>query len=578
LLLPSRKCVLVALKKGIMKQSIGWLGVLVGALTSLVVMALAYLGNLLLALPFFPFDLFDWLTRHLPGVVIEFTLRLMISLITVLHLGPTASTAKLAEQIQSLGLVVLTGVVFGWALSWLVGQQRRWIIFVGTASGLLLWIAVAFVELSLHTQTASQWIGLTWLLLLLTGWGWGMARFLKAVSSEVVLTISEPATSTVIPQSVLAKKLTRRNLLALAGTSAISAVVLLVGLEKFRQTDVIPAVTPLSARRPSDVPPTGSIPFGPEYTSGPAASPSPAALAARITPAPGTRPEVTNTGDLYRIDINTVPPKINANTWHLELTGLVKQPMSFTLDQIRAFPSVSQAVTLSCISNLVGGDLIGTTFWTGVRVKDVLNEAGLLPNATEIAMQSADGYYEGMNLKEAMDDRSLFVYAINGQTLSSTHGFPLRLYVPDRYGMRLPKWLTSLKAIDGPNRGYWTARGWSAEAVPMTTSVIDTIYDNPDDFKKTGVVPLGGIAWAGDRLISKVEVQIDGGPWFEAQLRDPALSPLTWVQWRYDWKATPGLHQVKVRATDGKGIPQETSSSFPSPEGATGIDSVTITI
>jgi hypothetical protein len=354
--------------------------------------------------------------------------------------------------------------------------------------------------------------------------------------------------------------------------------VLIFGLKKFQQADVVPVITPVATRRPSDVPPTGSVPFGPEYTSGPAASPSPAALAARISPAPGTRPELTRAGDLYRIDINTVPPKVDAKTWRLELTGLVKQPLSLTLDQIRAFPSVSQAVTLSCISNLVGGDLIGTTYWTGVKVKDVLNEAGLLSNASEIAMESADGYYEGMNLKEAMDDRTLFVYAINGQALSSTHGFPLRLYVPDRYGMRLPKWLTKLKVIDGPNRGYWTARGWSAAAVPQTTAVIDTIYDNPDDFKKTGVVPLGGIAWAGDRLISKVEVQIDGGPWLEAQLRNPALSPLTWVQWRYDWKATPGLHDVKARATDGTGITQTSSSSFPSPEGATGYGEVKITI
>jgi hypothetical protein len=301
-------------------------------------------------------------------------------------------------------------------------------------------------------------------------------------------------------------------------------------------------------------------------------------LAARFAPAPGTRPEVTSVKDFYRIDINSIPPRVDPKTWRLEISGLVRQPLSLTLDQIRAFPSVSQAVTISCISNLVGGDLIGTNFWTGVRVKDVLNEAGLLSKASEIGMVSADDYYEGMNLKEAMDERTLFVYAMNGEPLTAEHGFPLRLYVPDRYGMRLPKWLTKLNMIDGPNRGYWTARGWSASAVPMTTSVIDTIYDNPDEFKKTGVVPLGGIAWSGDRLISKVEVQIDGGPWLETQLRAPALGPLTWVQWGYDWKALPGLHQVKVRAADGKGVLQESSASFPSPEGATGYDEVTITI
>jgi Sulfite oxidase and related enzymes len=496
-----------------MKPVRAWLGLLSGAAVSLMGMALSYLGNAWLGWPFFPFVLFDWLTRHLPGKLIDFTLNILIQLIAGLHLGPTAATAKLAEHVLALGLVLVAGMLLGLGLAWLLKARAP------------------------------------------AGNG-------------------RPAQGSAEPGSVLEKKLTRRGLFVLAGGGLISAMVLWLGLERFAQPEPSAAVTTLSTPTPA----AGSLPYGPEYTSGPAASPSPARLAARIAPAVGTRPEVTSVKDFYRIDINSLPPRLEASTWRLEISGLVRQPLSLSLDQIRAFPSVSQAVTLSCISNLVGGDLIGSNFWTGVRAKDLLNEAGLLPKASEIAMLSADDYYEGMTLAEAMDERTLFVYAMNGEPLTAAHGFPLRLYVADRYGMRLPKWLTKLNVIDGPNRGYWTARGWSATAIPMTMSIIDTIYADAAEFKKTGLVPLGGIAWAGDRGISKVEVQIDGGEWSEVQLRDPALSPLTWVEWRYDWPAASGLHQVKVRATDGQGNLQTPRTSLPSPEGATGYEEVTITV
>jgi DMSO/TMAO reductase YedYZ molybdopterin-dependent catalytic subunit len=560
-----------------MKRSFWLMGALVGFLTSLITMAFSYLGNLWLSLSFFPFDLFDWLTRHLPGSVIEFVLQRMISLIAFLHLGPTASTAKLAEQIQALGLVSLTGVVFGLVLAWVLIKRRTWLIRAGLLGGVFLWLGMAVVEISLPTLS-KIWVSLIWFFLLLVGWGWQLARFLEIRSRVEVVTTHPPQPSTEVPESILNKQISRRNMLALVAASITSAAVLLSGLVKLRRAGEAASTTPAPGLSGTSVPLANKFPYGPEYTSGPAASPSLAALTARIDPAAGTRPEITRVADFYRIDINTVPPKVDAATWRLNLTGLVKNPISLSLDQILLRPAVSQAVTLSCISNLIGGDLIGTNYWTGIRLKDLLNEAVLQPNAFLIAFTSADGYYEGLALKEAMDERTLLVYAMNGELLTAEHGFPLRIFVPDHYGMRQPKWITEMNVIDGPNRGYWTARGWSASAVPMTTSVIDTQDINASDFKQTGIMPLGGIAYAGDRGITKVEVQIDEDPWVEAELRAPAISPLTWVQWRFEWKPAPGTHIVGVRATDGAGVPQELTLSYPSPEGATGIHKVTFNI
>ena len=563
-----------------MKRSFWWLSALVGFLTSLVVMAISYLGYLWAGLPFFPFDLFDWLTRYLPGSIIEFGLRNMIALITALHLGPTASTAKLAEQVQALGLVAVTGIVFGLVLVWVRQKHEGRLWTAAQIGGGVLWLGMAVVEFSLPTPPAAGlFIGLFWLLILLEGWGWQLARLLRMFTPEPVRAVAiEPEQPSEMPQTTLDKKITRRNMLGLLGTSLVSAILLLTGLVKYRQAGAIGSRAETAGGSSGPTPIPHQIPFGPEYTSGAAASPSPAALAARIAAAPGTRPEIDTPAQFYRVDINTIPPNVDAASWRLNLTGLVQNPLSLTLDEIWARPSVSQAVTLSCISNPVGGDLIGNNYWTGLRFKDILAEAGVQAGAQEIAINSKDGFYEGLPLSEAMDERTLLVYAMNGQPLTVEHGFPLRLFAPGHYGMKLPKWITAMKVTSQPVSGYWVDRGWSATAIPQTTSVIDTSSVNASDLKATGIFPLGGIAWAGDRGISKVEVQIDKDPWVAAELRSPAVGPLTWVQWRYDWKPAPGRHVIQVRATDGAGALQVATFSDPQPEGATGIDNVMINI
>jgi DMSO/TMAO reductase YedYZ molybdopterin-dependent catalytic subunit len=562
-----------------MKRSSLLAGALIGLATSLVMMAVSYLGSVLIGLPFLPFDLFDWLTRVLPGGLIAPILGAMISIISALHLGPTDTTAKLAEQIQALGLVALTGLAFGLVLAWVGVERRAWLERAGLVGGAILWVGMVVVEVSLPATSSGLFLSLTWLLILLAGWGWQLSRLLELFTRNIRQPATDKASSTDSGLTAFERQMTRRNMLVLAGTSAVSVVVLLLGLEKYRQAGTVTSGG--SAALPSVGGATSTphhIPYGPEYTSGPAASPSPAVLAERINPAPGTQAEITPADQFYRVDINALPPVVDGNSWRLNLTGLVKNPISLTLDEVWARPSITQAVTLSCVSNLVGGDLISSNYWTGVRFKDILTEAGVQPGAQEIALTAADGYYEGLSLDEAMDERTLLVYAMNGDPLTTEHGFPLRLYVPGHYGMKLPKWITQMEVIDHPAAGYWVDRGWSPTAIPQTTSVIDTVAVDKSDLQKTGIMPLGGIAWSGERGISKVEVQVDNQPWVTADLRSPAISPLTWVQWRYDWKPAPGSHTVQVRATDGAGALQDPTSSDPAPEGATGIDAVSINI
>ncbi|RPJ51227.1 MAG: hypothetical protein EHM21_03220, partial [Chloroflexi bacterium] len=361
----------------------------------------------------------------------------------------------------------------------------------------------------------------------------------------------------------------RRQFLTLVGLGSATILVTATGISLMDEDESVP-VTGDGVNGLPDV--------NASTTSGPAQSPPAGELNNRIEPAPGTRPELTANENFYRIDINTIPPSVNGETWRLAVGGLVDNPLELTLEEIRSRPAHSQAITLECISNRLAGDLISTSMWTGVRLKDILEEAGLRQGAQEVYIESADGFYESVPMSDAMDESTLLVYEMNGEALPEPHGFPLRIYIPNRFGMKQPKWITRMEVIDHEGAGYWVERGWSDTAIPPTTSVIDTVAADSAESGSNGangrVLPVGGIAYAGARGISKVEVQVDDGPWEAAELRDPPLSPLTWVQWRYEWAAQPGQHTFRVRAYDGNGDPQPTEGSEPHPAGATGIHSV----
>jgi hypothetical protein len=251
-----------------------------------------------------------------------------------------------------------------------------------------------------------------------------------------------------------------------------------------------------------------------------------------------------------------------------------------TLEDLRNnYQPRHQFVTLSCISGRVGTSLIGTTHWTGASLQEVLADAGIGGQARYLVVSSADGFYETIDLDLiAGDERIMLTYDWDGHALPVDHGYPLRVWIPDRYGMKQPKWITSLEVVADYQEGYWVERGWDEVAQVKTTSVIDTVaVDATIEQGDQTLIPVGGIAFSGARGISKVEVRVNGGSWEPAQLRSP-LSETTWVIWRYDWPLEEGSHTFEVRCAEADGTPQIEESMESRPSGATGIHTEQVNI
>jgi DMSO/TMAO reductase YedYZ molybdopterin-dependent catalytic subunit len=542
-----------------MKRPFLFISMVLGGLTTIVLITLTYLGNQLLGLPFVPYDIFDWMARHLPGGLVNFVIDTMVKIISTLKLGPTASTAKGIEHSIALIQFVVVGILIGLILG-IIGRRRPdQLVLSGMLAGAIECAGVIFIELSLHPSISGGALSLIWLVVIFLGWGAILGRLIRELAFPVT-PLTEPEIGQ--PQQ---NNLSRRQFIYLVGFGSFAILVSAAGYKIFRTTR-----STAIARGPTPIPDLGKI-LSPSGTN---SIPGESTLQARIPPAPGTRPELTPTDQFYRIDIDASPPVIDSATWRLKLKGLVDKPLSLSLADLTSRKAISQAITLECISNEIGGDLISTAVWTGVPLKDILAEAGLKPGVQEIAVTAADGFYESIPINEAMEERTLLVYQMNGQPLPIEHGYPLRIYIPNHYGMKQPKWITEMEAINHEGAGYWIDRGWSATAYVRTTSVVDSVAVDQKD-PQTGFIPIGGIAYSGSRGISKVEVQIDNDTWETAELRDPPLSSLSWVQWRYDWKSSPGRHAVQVRAYDGAGELQITDVHSTLPNGATGIDSVT---
>ncbi len=571
-------------------------GALIGGLASLPLIALSYLGARLAGLPFIAFDLFEWLSRVLPGRLVIGSIEAMVKVISFLDLGPLSSTAKLLEQAMGILSLVVVCVVIGALLA--LGLRRRsgpaWRL--GLLAGLVMLLGFAVIELGLDGFSIGVLVALVWVAILVIGWSLVVASLLTAEPAPRAESTPAPGSARAAqaaPPAAAGRPsgLSRRAFLARVAGGAAGLTVAAIGAAQALSSasQPTPATLPNTGAEPATAlkPPAPSGPASGEALAGtvPTATPAPAAAAGSATaaplagtmremipPAPGTRPELTPNSDFYRIDIDLIPPNIDEASWSVETSGLFDTPRKLTLADLKAFPAVTQPITLSCISNPVGGDLIGTSDWTGARLRDVLKSLGLKPAAKGLYIQAADGFYETVVLDDMMDPRTLLVYAMNGKPLPQEHGFPLRIYIPNRYGMKQPKWITSMEAVSQERVGYWVERGWSEAARPQIVSVIDTVAK---DHLENGKVPIGGIAWAGDRGIQKVEIQVDDGPWAETVLRTPALSGLTWIQWRYDWPPVPGRHTFRVRATDGTGTPQISRVADTYPAGATGYHSVT---
>ena len=298
--------------------------------------------------------------------------------------------------------------------------------------------------------------------------------------------------------------------------------------------------------------------------------------------------EITPVDQFYRVDVNIIPPSVNADTWNLSISGLVDNPFTFSFNDISNLVTVEQYNTLECVSNEIGGNLISTARWKGVRLKDLLNKAGLQPSAQYIVFKCVDGYDVGIPVDRALLDGTLLTFEMNGQPLPTEHGYPIRALVPGLYGMMNPKWITGIEAVNGVYEGYWQRRGWTNDAryetmsdvvVPGSAAVTERFNIQGSNLVPLGVVPIAGIAFAGDRGISKVEVSTDGGvSWMTASVKDP-LSDYTWVLWSAEWNPPKtGNYKIMVRATDGVGNLQTATVTNPFPNGATGYHVLDISI
>ena len=277
---------------------------------------------------------------------------------------------------------------------------------------------------------------------------------------------------------------------------------------------------------------------------------------------------ITPNDEFYRIDTALSFPNIDAAKWSFQISGMVDTALTITYDDLLAMPQVERVVTLCCVSNEVGGEYIGNAVWQGVLLRDLLDRAGVRPEAEQVYSTSLDGWTCGFPVAAAFDGRdAMIAVGMNGETLPLEHGYPARLVVPGLYGyVSATKWLAKIELTSWDQKGYWVPRGWSALGPIKTQSRIDV--------PRAKVVPAGkqaiaGVAWAQFRGIEKVEVQIDEGEWQEATL-GADVSDDTWRQWLLEWDPAPGLYLIKVRATDKTGETQTEEQTPVAPDGATG--------
>ncbi|MGI5180761.1 molybdopterin-dependent oxidoreductase [Dactylosporangium sp. CA-152071] len=293
---------------------------------------------------------------------------------------------------------------------------------------------------------------------------------------------------------------------------------------------------------------------------------------------PDLAPFVTPNKDFYLIDTTLVVPQVSSQDWTLRIHGRVEKPLTLTFEELLRRPMIERYVTLACVSNDVGGGLIGNAKWQGVRIADLLDEVRPKAGADQVVSRSVDGWTAGTPTALLRDGRdAMLAIAMNGEPLPIEHGFPVRMVVPGLYGyVSATKWLAELELTSFADfDAYWINRGWAREGPVKTQSRIDTPRDGGRP--AAGQVVIAGVAWAQHRGISKVEVRVDDGPWQQAKLAAvPSID--TWRQWTLPWTATPGKHRLTVRATDNGGDTQTDAVAPPDPDGATGWHSVQVEV
>jgi DMSO/TMAO reductase YedYZ molybdopterin-dependent catalytic subunit len=499
---------------------------LVGALAMFFALDVAFLLSMA-GMPFVADSLGQAIIDVLPGFV-------SIPLIEALH--------EWAKILLVLAVIVLF-LIDGAATGLLAASRRRTAAVVGV--GLLPWVA-AFVFARLFSPLRIEAVTS------LIDAAVGAAVFLAALA--FILPSALDRSTDAAPTSP-----SRRR--ALLGTAAVAAAIAIVSLPLSR----IAAVgagglgnVALAARRlrtRAEIPP---------------ADPAVDAL-------PGITPRITANEDHYVVDTTLVKPRVRIDEWRLDIKGLVQSPFSLTYDQLLDLDAVEQLHTLECISNNVGGNLISTALWTGVPLRDLLDRAQVKAGAYDVVFTSVDGYTDSIPIAKAMEDQTLVAYLMNGKTVPQDHGYPARMLVPNIYGMKNVKWIHTIEVVNYDFIGYWQQQGWSDSANVNTNARID--LPGRSVRWNGGTIPVAGIAFAGARGISKVEISSDGGKsWGQATL-EVRMGPLSWRRWSYDW--TPngaGPAKLVVRATDEAGNTETPVARSPYPDGSTGYDSVDVTV
>lgn len=436
----------------------------------------------------------------------------------------------------------------------------------------IIFIVIAIILVTLvQSRSGIQVVPLSVIVLSLIptqlAFGFVLSSFFHGQAKRKTLDVSEPSPDKLIDTKDV--RYTRGAFLRILAASAIALPIIFLGVDKLlsrqNETQELPSTTP------NLLPRTGPRPSGFE-------DPNLAPLLAS---------EITPTYLFYRIDINPIIPQVDSKTWNLSIKGLVEKPITINYDQIRSMPSVQEYVTLECISNKIGGDLISTALWKGVRLSQMLEKAVIKPNVKYVVFRCADGYDVGVPIEKSQMEGAILAYEMNYAPLTAKHGFPVRAIVPGLYGMMNPKWLTEIELVDGVYKGYWQRLGWSNIAQDNAGSSIlipgqaparqrFRTLDETVDSSYGGKVPIAGIAFAGTRGISKVEVSTDGGTtWKTAQIKDP-LSKYTWVLWTAGYiPPNQENYKIVVRATDKSGKTQTTDMNPPFPNGATGFHTIT---
>ncbi len=452
----------------------------------------------------------------------------------------------------------------GFLLEALLSSALSYIIFII--------IAVILVTL-IQSRSGIQVVPLPIIMLSLIpsqlAFGFVLSSFFHGRTKRKSLEVPGPEPSVGTPTDTMDVTYSRRAFLRLIAAAAVALPIILLGVDRLlsRQNEV----QEQASTTPNLLPQTGPKPKGFEDPN----------------LAPILASEVTPTYLFYRIDINPIVPQVDSKSWNLTIKGLVEKPLTINYDQIKSMPSVEEYVTLECISNKIGGDLISTALWKGVRLSQLLQKAAIKPNVKYVVFRCADGYDVGIPIEKSQMEGTILAYDMNYAPLTPKHGFPVRAIVPGLYGMMNPKWITEIELVDSVYEGYWQRLGWRNNAEDNTGSIIlipdhaparqrFRKLDETKDSSYGGKVPIAGIAFAGNRGISKVEVSTDGGTtWKTAQIKDP-LSQYTWVLWTAGYvPPNKENYKIVVRATDKTGNTQTTEMSPPFPNGATGYHTIT---